>query len=100
MAGMMDELFGRRVDLGGGLHADEPLAESAPTPSAYPGLTFPAYYDLNGKPAVIQSGGTLPQVLEHGSWVIYYDPPKFRMDAERITKEEFDALVKAQSGPR
>lgn len=66
--------------------------------STYPGLSFPAYYDLNGKPAIIRTGGTLPLVLTRGQWEGHYDPPQFRMDAERITKEEFEKLVAEAGG--
>ena len=68
--------------------------------SAYPGMSFPSYFELNGKPAIIRNGGMLPEVLTNGVWEGHYDPPKFRYDAERITKEEFDKLVAEQSGPR
>ena len=62
-------------------------------------LTTPAYYELNGKPTTIPDGGMLPQVLTNGTWAWHYDTPKFRMDAERITKEEFDQMVAEAGGP-
>lgn len=63
-------------------------------PTMYPGLTFPAYYDLDGNPAVIQDGLSLPQVLQNGQWETTDDPPTFRREAERITQEEFYRLVR------
>jgi hypothetical protein len=62
-------------------------------PTAYPEMSVPAYFALNGTPAIIGPGSLLPQVLNNGRWEFHYDPPKFRTDAVPITKEEFDKLV-------
>ena len=67
-------------------------------PTMYPGLTFPAYYDLDGNPAVIPDGLTLPSVLKNGRWETDYDPPTFRREAERVTKEQFETLVRESGG--
>jgi hypothetical protein len=69
--------------------------------SIYPGLSIPAYFDLNDLPVVVRDGTSLPQVLKNGRWETLYEPGPVKLfhEAERITKEEFDQLV-AQSGGR
>lgn len=63
----------------------------------YPGVTkYPFYLEMDGFALIVHGPKEYPQQLNReGQWVTV-DDARFRMDADRISKEEFDELVAAE----
>ena len=64
------------------------------TPSLYPGLTLPAYFEMDGIPVRILRHNGLPERLRKGGvWEPFADPQIFSEQAFPIDKDEFDGMV-------
>ena len=56
------------------------------------------YYDYNDIPA-FWNDGELPRILVNREWVRYYDLRRFGLNAQKISRDEFDRLVARQEVP-